>query len=141
MWRKITEIREVSARQLCDDRLVTATALVVDDHASFRRFARRLLEAIGFTVVDEAADGATALAAVRALRPDVVLLDVLLPDTTGFELAETLAAEPQGPAVVLTSSRSAADLGRSLERSSARGFIAKRDLTPATLTALLGTAS
>jgi DNA-binding NarL/FixJ family response regulator len=120
---------------------VTATALVVDDHASFRRFARRLLEATGFTVVDEAEDGATALAAVRALRPDVVLLDVLLPDTTGLELAETLAAEPLGPAVVLTSSRSAADFGSSLERSSARGFIAKRDLTPATLTALLRTAS
>jgi len=78
---------------------------------------------------------------MRALRPDVVLLDVLLPDTTGLELAEALAAEPLGPAVVLTSSRSAADLGPALERSSARGFIAKRDLTPTAITALLGTAS
>jgi CheY-like chemotaxis protein len=121
--------------------VVAVTALVVDDHAGFRRFARRLLEATGFTVVDEAEDGASALASVRALRPDVVLLDVLLPDTTGLELAEALAAEPLGPAVVLTSSRSAADLGPALERSSARGFIAKRDLTPARLTALLGTAS
>lgn len=120
---------------------MTATALVVDDHASFRRFARRLLEATGFTVVDEAADGASALAAVRALRPDVVLLDVLLPDTTGFELAEALVAEPDSPVVVLTSSRSAADLGSSLERTTARGFIAKRDLTPAALDALLGSAS
>jgi DNA-binding NarL/FixJ family response regulator len=120
---------------------VAVTALVVDDHAGFRRFARRLLEATGFTVVDEAEDAATALAAVRALRPDVVLLDVLLPDTTGLELAETLASEPTRPAVVLTSSRSAAELGPSLERSSARGFIAKRDLTPAALTAILGAAS
>ena len=108
---------------------------------SFRRFARRLLEAAGFTVVDEAGDGASALAAVRALRPDVVLLDVLLPDTTGFELAEALVSEPAGPLVVLTSSRSAADLEPSLARSSARGFIAKRDLTVAAFAALVGGAA
>ena len=95
--------------------------LVVDDHPSFRRFARKLLEAAGFAVVEEAADGASALAAVRALRPDVVLLDVLL--------------------VVLTSSRSPADLEPSLSRSSARGFIAKRDLTVAAFAALVGGAA
>jgi CheY-like chemotaxis protein len=116
---------------------VAATVLVVDDHPSFRRFARRLLEAAGFAVVDEAADGASALAAVRALRPDVVLLDVLLPDTTGFELAEVLTSHRAPPMVVLTSSRSAADFGSSLARSSARGFIAKRDLTAAAFAALV----
>ncbi len=88
-------------------------------------------------VVDEAGDGASALTAVQALRPDVVLLDVLLPDTTGFELAEVLSADPHGPAVVLTSSRSASDFGGSLARSSARGFIAKRDLSGPALLALL----
>jgi CheY-like chemotaxis protein len=116
---------------------VAARVLVVDDHASFRRFARRLLQAAGFVVVDEAADGASALAAVRALRPDIVLLDVLLPDTTGFELAELLAADPAGPVVVLTSSRSASDYRAALERSSARAFIAKRDLTVTALAALV----
>jgi CheY-like chemotaxis protein len=116
---------------------VAATVLVVDDHPSFRRFARRLLEAGGFAVVDEAEDGASALAAVRALHPDVVLLDVLLPDTTGFELAETLSVDPAGPVVVLTSSRSAADFETALVRSGARGFIAKRDLTAAAFLALV----
>jgi CheY-like chemotaxis protein len=120
---------------------VAATVLVVDDHPSFRSFARRLLEAGGFAVVDEAADGASALAAARELRPDVVLLDVLLPDTTGFELAETWSADPEGPVVVLTSSRSVADLGPSLSRSRARGFIAKRDLTAAAFAALVGDAA
>jgi CheY-like chemotaxis protein len=134
---KITGIRDVSARDLCDDLPMTATVLVVDDHPSFRRFARRLLEAAGFAVVEEAEDGATALAAVRELRPDVVLLDLLLPDTTGFELAEVLSSDPTGPVVVLTSSRSASDLGYALDRSSARGFIAKRDLTAAAFVALL----
>jgi CheY-like chemotaxis protein len=116
---------------------VAATVVVVDDHPSFRRFARRLLEAAGFVVVGEAADGASALAAVRAWRPDVVLLDVLLPDTTGFEVADQLAAGSYGPAVILTSSRSAVDWGDAVTRSSARGFIAKVDLSGPTLLALL----
>ena len=85
----------------------------------------------GYRVVDEAEDGVSALAAVHALRPDVVLLDVLLPDTTGFELARRLSKAAPAPVVVLTSSRSAADFGASIASSSARGFIAKRDLTAA----------
>lgn len=116
---------------------MTTRALVVDDHPSFRRLARRLLESAGYAVVDEAGDGASALAAVRELQPDLVLLDVLLPDTTGFEVAEALSTEPVRPVVVLTSSRSASDLGLSVARSGADGFIAKRDLTAAALTALL----
>lgn len=112
--------------------------LVVDDHPSFRGFARRLLEEAGYTVLDEAEDGASALAAVHALRPDVVLLDVLLPDTTGFELAHRLSSDALAPVVVLTSSRSAADFGTAIVRSSARGFIAKRDLTAASFTELVG---
>ncbi|HEY2373748.1 MAG TPA: response regulator transcription factor [Gaiellaceae bacterium] len=116
---------------------MAATVLVVDDHPSFRRFARRLLETAGFAVVDEASDGASALAAVRALRPEVVLLDVLLPDTTGFELAELLSVDPARPVVVLTSSRGADEFDVSLANSSARGFIAKRDLTAAAFAALV----
>jgi CheY-like chemotaxis protein len=121
---------------------MASTVLVVDDHPSFRRFARLLLEAAGYTVVVEAGDGAEARAAVRAHRPDVVLLDVLLPDTTGFELAEELSSDREGgPVVVLTSSRSAADFDDAVERSSARGFIAKRDLTPGAFAAVVGEAS
>ena len=122
---------------MCDDLFVTATVLVVDDHPSFRRLASRLLQASGFSVVGEARDGASALASAQELRPDVVLLDVLLPDTTGFAVAEALAADDGGPAVVLTSSRSASDFGDALVRSSARGFIAKRDLSGRSLCELL----
>ena len=122
---------------MCDDLLVVASVLVVDDHPSFRRFARRMLEASGYSVVEEAGDGASALSAVEKLKPDVVLLDVLLPDTTGFELAETWSADPDGPIVVLTSSRSASDFEASLARSNACGFIAKRDLSAAAFTAVL----
>jgi DNA-binding NarL/FixJ family response regulator len=111
--------------------------LIVDDHPSFRGFARRLLEADGFTVVGEASDGASALAASRALRPELVLLDILLPDTDGFAVAEELARESQPPVVILTSSREASDYTSRLERTSARGFIGKSDLSGPALAALV----
>jgi DNA-binding NarL/FixJ family response regulator len=116
---------------------VPTRALIVDDHPSFRRFARKLLESAGCDVVGDAEDGESALSAVRALRPDVVLLDVLLPDMTGFEVAKELAAGSERPLVVLTSSRSAADLGALVRTDHARGFISKRDLTVAAFAALV----
>lgn len=117
------------------------TALIVDDHASFRRFAGKLLESAGYDVVGDAEDGASAINAVGALRPDVVLLDVLLPDMSGFDVAKELAALPERPLVVLTSSRSASDLGLLLRTAHATGFISKRDLTAAALAALVGEAA
>ena len=113
------------------------TVLIVDDHAGFRGFARRLLEAGGFTVVGEAEDGASALAAVEELRPELVLLDVVLPDTDGFAVAERLAQGGTGPVVVLTSSRDAADFGSRLERSSVQPASSTRTtLSGAALAAL-----
>src|ERR1700750_2231397 len=83
---------------------MSARVLIVDDHAPFRALARRLLIDDGFDVVGEAADGATAIDAARALRPDVVLLDVQLPDVDGFRVAQALAGASPTPAVVLVSS-------------------------------------
>jgi CheY-like chemotaxis protein len=120
---------------------VPPTVLIVDDHAGFRGFARRLLEAGGYTVVGEADDGASALAAVDSLRPELVLLDVLLPDTDGLAVAERLAASGAAPVVVLTSSREAVEFGARLERSSASGFIRKDDLSTAALAEFAGTES
>ena len=114
------------------------TVLIVDDHAGFRGFARRLLEADGFTVVGEAADGASGLAAAETLRPAVVLLDVLLPDTDGFAVAELLAEQASRPVVVLTSSRERSDLGSRLDASAATGFIPKHDLSTAALAETAG---
>jgi DNA-binding NarL/FixJ family response regulator len=113
------------------------TLLIVDDHDEFRRFARTLLEAEGFDVAGEAADGESALAAVAELRPDAVLLDVQLPDGDGIEVARRLAAAPGAPQVVLTSTRDAADYGSRLEGAPARGFVPKQRLSGAALAALL----
>jgi DNA-binding NarL/FixJ family response regulator len=112
--------------------------LIVDDSASFRAFARRLLVLDGFDVVGEAADGAAALRAVHDLRPDVVVLDVQLPDTDGFSVADALAAMAGAPAVVLVSSRSRDDYGAQVALSSARGFIAKAELDGNALHRILG---
>ena len=108
------------------------TVLIVDDHDGFRRQARRLLERAGYDVVGEADTGAAALAAARALRPEVVLLDIQLPDVDGFEVASRL----DGPRVVLVSGRDGATYGDRLTRASAP-FIAKADLTAQSLAAAL----
>jgi DNA-binding NarL/FixJ family response regulator len=121
----------------CHDESVPKTVLIVDDHPSFRATARTLLEAEGFLVVDEAADGAEALAKTKELRPDLVLLDVQLPDLDGFEVARRLAENGSSPAIVLVSSRDAADYGELVDACGARGFVPKGELTGAALRALL----
>src|SRR5438105_2356674 len=113
------------------------TVLIVDDHPSFRRFARRLLEQAGFAVVGEAEDGAAAIEAARELNPQAVLLDVLLPDISGLEVAAELAQTLEESAVVLTSSRSAGDLGAALGRAPAAGFIPKSSFSGEAFAALL----
>jgi DNA-binding NarL/FixJ family response regulator len=111
--------------------------LIVDDNARFRARARRTLEADGYAVVGEAADGASALEAVRQHRPDVVLLDIGLPDMSGLAVAERLTQEPDPPAVVLTSTHDAADFGDRVAHCGARGFVPKAGLSGATLAAVL----
>ena len=110
--------------------------LIVDDHQPFRAVARDLLERAGYVVAGEAADAAEALAAIEVEAPDVVLLDVQLPDRDGFSVATALTAAG-GPSVVLISSREAADYGRRIADCGARGFIPKSTLSAATFSALV----
>ena len=105
------------------------TVLIVDDHAEFRRAARLLLEAHGFLVVGEAPDGADGLRAADDLQPDVVLLDVMLPDTDGMAVADRMSTLDNAPMVVLTSSRRRGDFGPRLDQCSARAFVYKGDLS------------
>jgi CheY-like chemotaxis protein len=113
------------------------TVLIVDDHPSFRGMARALLESEGYTVVGEAPDGASAVEQAHTLRPDIVLLDVQLPDMDGFAVAARLSANGSTPAIVLTSSRDGSDFGSLIEESGARGFVAKAEISAEAIAALL----
>jgi DNA-binding NarL/FixJ family response regulator len=115
---------------------MAARAIVVDDHAAFRASARRLLELTGYDVVGEAGDGASGLALVRELEPELVLLDVALPDMSGFDVADALAGGHS--TIVLVSSRAPSDLGGRAQKSGALGFISKEQLSEETLRALVG---
>lgn len=118
---------------------MATTVLIVDDHSGFRLTARALLEAEGFEVVGEAESGVTGLRAARQLQPDVVLLDVQLPDFDGFEVASRLTrGNGNGPAVVLTSSRDASDFGPLVAQSGAKGFVPKAELSGGALATLIG---
>ena len=117
---------------------MATSVLIVDDHPSFRTTARALLEAEGYQVVGEAENGVEALRLAKELHPDLVLLDVQLPDFDGFEVATRLhALGVEAPRIVLTSSRDAADFGPLVTQCGARGFVPKAELSGGTLANLI----
>ncbi len=120
---------------MCDDPCVKASVLIVDDHPAFRASARSLLEGEGYEVVAETDSGESAIELALELAPDVVLLDVALPDLSGLEVAERLAESRSK--VVLVSSRDPRDFGARFRRTSAVGFIPKDNLSGETLKELL----
>src|SRR3954465_8802092 len=111
--------------------------LIVDDHPSFRSAARLLLEHEGFEVIGEAEDGASGLLATSQLSPDLVLLDINLPDLDGFDVASRICGDRQAPKVVLTSSRDPREFGSLVGRSGANGFVPKGELSAERICALL----
>ena len=113
------------------------TVLIVDDHEGFRSRARKLLEAGGFHVL-EAADGDAAVVCAASSAPQLVLLDIQLPGLDGFDVARRLAADGEGPAVVLTSSRDATDYGGRVSSAPVAGFIPKADLSADAIRSFLG---
>jgi DNA-binding NarL/FixJ family response regulator len=114
------------------------TVLIVDDHPSFRASARRMLEADGYEVIGEAQDGAAALEAVERLRPELVLLDVRLPDVNGLEFARRLlGADGRTPEIVLISSHDSTDFAEAIIASGASGFIPKAELSAKAITSLI----
>jgi DNA-binding NarL/FixJ family response regulator len=116
---------------------VAVTVLIVEDHDPFRARARVLLEQAGYAVLGDAADGASALDAAYRTRPELVLLDIRLPDIDGFEVTERLYAQPSPPSVVLISTRDASDYGERISRSRALGFLTKDELSADALATLL----
>jgi len=116
---------------------VSPTVLIIDDHAAFRVGVRALLAVDGYDVIGEAVDGQSGLDAAAALQPEVVLLDVRLPDMDGFAVADALAARNSETAVVITSSSDDPLYPQRALGSGARGFVAKHDVSGRTLDRLL----
>ena len=114
------------------------SVLVVDDSAPFRATARALLEARGYRVVGAVADGGEALAAVAALRPDAVLLDINLPDADGVAVAGRAERAPAAPPSCSSPRSTRGACAAPSRRSGARGFLPKGDLTSPELVELLG---
>ena len=112
--------------------------LIVDDHPSFRATVRIMLVADGFEVVGEAEDGHSALEEVERLQPDLVLLDVQLPDMDGFTVINELRRrDSHRPKIVLTSSHDESDFGPIVARCGAAAFVPKGELSGAALRAVL----
>jgi DNA-binding NarL/FixJ family response regulator len=124
-------------RDLLEESRSVRRVMVVDDHPSFRRCARMLLAAEGFDVVGEAEDGARALTLADELMPDLILLDIQLPDIDGFEVAARLLAVNPELRIVLVSSRDASEYGALIAGSGARGFVSKADLSGSAIESLL----
>jgi DNA-binding NarL/FixJ family response regulator len=117
---------------------VTTRLLIVDDHAAFRSAARALLDRDGFAVVGEAENGVEALRLTQELRPDVLVLDVGLPDIDGFEVAAGLTRDDSHDVrVVLVSNRVFSGCSSAIAESGAVGFLPKHELSGAALRVLL----
>lgn len=107
--------------------------LVVDDQRVFRRVAREVIEATpGFAVLAEAGSGRQGLSATRELKPDLVLLDVRMPDMDGIEAAIRITAVPEAPVVVLISVEEPQNVPAA-RSSGAATFVRKQDFGPALL--------
>jgi DNA-binding NarL/FixJ family response regulator len=113
------------------------SVLVVDDHRRFRAEARQLLEDDGFDVVGEAEDAAGALREAARLQPDLVLLDIGLPDGSGLEAVASLRSVSPGSLVVLVSGRRADEYGDRVARSGADAFVEKMALSPGVIAGLV----
>jgi DNA-binding NarL/FixJ family response regulator len=111
--------------------------LIVDDDDRFRTLARALLEGSGHAVVGEAADGEQALGAARRLHPDAALVDVQLPDTSGFALARRLTDADRSVRILLTSTDPTLGGAAAVAESGAVGFVPKDELAVTDLAAWL----
>jgi AmiR/NasT family two-component response regulator len=76
--------------------------LIADDDAVLRLDLRTMLESLGHTVVGEADNGETACYLARSLRPDLIILDVMMPKQNGLDAAEIISKERLGPVLMLT---------------------------------------
>ena len=112
--------------------------LLVDDNEAFLQTASVLLERQGVTVAGVASSIAHALGQARALRPDLILVDIGLGEESGFDLAQILARDDLDADVILISTAAEADYADLIQASPAAGFLAKSDLSLRSINRILG---
>lgn len=118
---------------------VALRCLIVDDNASFLDAATTLLQRQGLTVAGVASNGADALRLAHELRPDVVLVDIVLGGESGLDVTRELAAAGGGgPTVILVSTHARTDFEDLIEETPAVGFLAKSDLSAEAIRRLVG---
>jgi two-component system chemotaxis response regulator CheB len=115
---------------------VAPRILIVDDSPHFRAVAVDLLTALGFELLETAADGEQALAAAGGRCPDGILLDISLPGSDGFALSSSLAATCPAARIVLTSAGVDHVPAEILTGCAATAFVPKPELAAADLSAL-----
>ena len=119
--------------------------LIVDDSAVFLDAARALLEREGLTVVGVASSSETAIEATERLQPDVVLVDIMLGEESGIEVARDLVERAAGltrmVVVILISTEPEAEFVERIAVSRATGFLSKSELSAAAIERLLQTDS
>ncbi len=122
----MTPATEPEGRQPGADAPETLRVVIVDDHALFRRGLDRVLaDEPDIEVVGEAADGVEAVARVRELTPDIVIMDVRMPRATGIEAARTIRTTvPETKVIMLTVSDDASDLYEAV-RAGVNGYLLK----------------
>jgi len=132
--------RNATARYTCHHERVSIRCLLVDDSDAFLKAASDLLQREGVTVVGTASDSAEALRQARALRPDVILVDIGLGSESGFDLARLLAQDAQAgrAEVILISARAETDYAELIAESPAAGFLVKPELSAQAISRILG---
>ena len=116
---------------------MAASLLIVDDHDGFRNAACKALSGAHWQIAGEAATGAEGIAEVDRLDPDLVLVDVGLPDASGIEVARQIRGQHPEMAIVLTSTRDRDDYRDLVLESGASGFVSKAELGPEMLLGFL----
>ena len=113
--------------------------LIVDDNASFLQAASTLLMREGLTVAGLASNAADAVRLARQLRPDVVLVDIMLGGDSGFDVARQLAAaDGSGPTVIVVSTHAQTDFAELIDEAPAAGFVSKSELSAEAIRKLVG---
>lgn len=102
--------REMALQPLMSQEEMPVTALLVDDHALFRVGLKRLLNALGISVVGEASNGRDGVRLAAELRPDVVVMDTDMPIMCGIEATRLITAQPDAPVVMVLASEESTDV-------------------------------